>query len=72
MNQASTIRVRINGEQRPVPEGTSVADLVQLLGLPHDRVAIEHNLGIVRRDRWAEIVLRDADRLEIVQFVGGG
>jgi sulfur carrier protein len=37
-----------------------------------DRVAVELNLDIVPRDRWATTALKDGDRLEIVHFVGGG
>jgi thiamine biosynthesis protein ThiS len=37
-----------------------------------DRVAVELNREIVPRDRWSQTMLKDGDRLEIVQFVGGG
>ncbi len=66
------IEVSINGEVRSVPEGTSLEALVRLLGLPQDRVAIEHNREVVRRGQWSEVWLGEGDRVEIVQFVGGG
>ena len=62
----------INGEVREVPPQINLQDLLRLLELKEDRVAVELNRDIVRRDRWPEIRLRDQDRLEIVQFVGGG
>jgi sulfur carrier protein len=37
-----------------------------------DRVAIELNRDIVPRDRWADTLLNESDRLEVVHFVGGG
>ena len=67
-----TIQVWINGETRAVPQGVSLDELVRLLDLPPDRVAIEHNRSVVHRNRWPEVRLSEADRLEIVQFVGGG
>lgn len=62
----------INGEPREVPEATSLQALLRLLELQEDRVAVELNRSIVKRDRWSDTLLRDHDRLEIVQFVGGG
>lgn len=66
------LQVTINGEVRPVPPGTSINQLVKMLGLAPDRVAIEYNRQIVRRPRWTEVQVGDGDKLEIVQFVGGG
>jgi thiamine biosynthesis protein ThiS len=46
--------------------------LLRWLELPADRVAVEWNLEIVPRGRWDETLIRAGDKLEIVQFVGGG
>jgi sulfur carrier protein len=64
--------VQVNGEPRDVDEGTTVATLVQSLGLTAPHVAIELNLDVVPRAQHAETYLRDGDRLEIVTLVGGG
>jgi thiamine biosynthesis protein ThiS len=66
------IRITVNGEAREVPLATSVAALLDLLALPGKRVAVERNQEIVSRGRFAEEILADGDRVEIVQFVGGG
>lgn len=66
------MEIVINGETREVPSPTSIGELLRLLDLKEDRVAIELNREIVRRDRWTETALQPHDRLEIVQFVGGG
>ena len=69
------MKLRINGEERDFsgsPAPLTLAALVELLGMKADRVAVELNLDIVPRDRWAETALNDGDRLEIVHFVGGG
>ncbi len=66
------IEIVINGERRPVGEDTTLAQLLESLGLPRDRVAVERNREIVRRDEWEAVELAPDDRLEIVQFVGGG
>jgi thiamine biosynthesis protein ThiS len=64
--------VEVNGEKRELSEGTTVAQLVELLALGRLRVAVERNFEIVPRDRHATTVLADGDRLEVVTFVGGG
>jgi sulfur carrier protein len=66
------MKLHINGEERALPDGLTVAALVEHLGMKADRVAVELNRDIVARDRWAETPLVDGDRLEIVHFVGGG
>ncbi|HWP85008.1 MAG TPA: sulfur carrier protein ThiS [Terriglobia bacterium] len=62
----------INGEPRQVPAALNVEELLRHLELPADRVAVELNRRIVRREEWTATPLADHDRLEIVQFVGGG
>lgn len=64
--------LQLNGEQREVPDGLSLAGLVEWLELPADRVAIERNLEVVKRASWNETRLENGDRLEIVRMVGGG
>lgn len=70
------MNLHINGEARTFPDSTpaqfTLAALIESLDMKPDRVAVELNRDIVPRDRWPETPLRDGDRLEIVQFVGGG
>ena len=66
------MQVRINGESREVADGSTLSDLIDELSLAPQRIAIEVNQQIVRRDEWPQTVLSDGDRIEIVHFVGGG
>jgi len=66
------LRITVNGEAREVPEGTTLQKLVELLELAPERLAVERNLEVVRRDRWPQHLLAEGDRVEIVHFVGGG
>jgi len=66
------IAIEVNGEQRQVPQGASVADLLALIGLAAPKVAVERNLEIVPRSAWGSTALGAGDRLEIVHFIGGG
>jgi thiamine biosynthesis protein ThiS len=65
------MNLTINGENQ-AHSVTTLADLVEGLGMKADRVAIELNREIVARDRWPQTQLHEGDRLEIVHFVGGG
>lgn len=62
----------LNGEARQVAPGVTVAALLAELGLDTRKVAVERNLEIVPRSRYAETPLADGDALEIVHFIGGG
>jgi len=66
------MKLVINGEDRGFSDGLTLAALVELLGLKPDRVAVELNHNIVRRDAWGGTTLHDGDSLEVVHFVGGG
>ena len=66
------MRITVNGEQRPAMAGATVADLLAELKLRADHVAVERNLDLVPRGRFAEQQLAEGDSLEIVTLVGGG
>lgn len=66
------MKLQINGQEREVGEGLTLAGLLEQLGMKADRVAVELNREIVSRQLWPETRLHSGDRLEIVQFVGGG
>lgn len=66
------ITVKVNGESRSVPEGTTLEGLALMLGLRTDRIAAELNGGIVPKAEYGDTVLKDGDCVELVNFVGGG
>ena len=62
----------INGETREIPPVSNVQQLLQHLGIAEKQVAVELNRNIVRRKDWENTPISNSDRVEIVQFVGGG
>ena len=68
----SEMHITLNGEGRKFPAGTTLYGLVEALNLEPERVAIELNRAIVRRDFWAGTVVEGGAEIEIVMFVGGG
>lgn len=69
---ADSIRVRVNGEEREVPGGISVAGLLEHLDLDRRAVVVEHNRRIVRGEALDDTEVAGGDEVEIVHFVGGG
>jgi thiamine biosynthesis protein ThiS len=61
-----------NGNEMEVAERSTLSDLVEMLRLDPQRLAIELNRKIVRRAEWRSTTISDGDKVEIVQFVGGG
>lgn len=66
------MKVTINGEAREIPDGLTVAALLDHLGMKRELVAIERNLDLLPRALWAETLAQPNDTFEIVHFVGGG
>jgi sulfur carrier protein len=66
------MNVLVNDAPRALPAGTTVADLVLLLGIGAGRCAVERNRVLVRRADHAATVLAEGDRVEVVTLVGGG
>jgi len=66
------LRITLNGEPYELDQPITVAELLLQLSIDPRRVAVEHNLAILRRQRFADTLVHNGDRVEIVNFVGGG
>lgn len=64
--------IYVNGEQKEVASGTTLAALIEVLGFSSRRMAVERNRSIVSPDSYPDTILAESDRLEIISFVGGG
>lgn len=69
---AIPMHIQLNGERYELPDGQSVADLLQRLELTGRRLAVELNRDIVPRSLHATTVLVEGDRVEVVHAIGGG
>ena len=69
---AEPIRITLNGERFELDEPMSVTALLARLDIDPRRVAVEHNLTIIKKPRYSEVIVGDGDTVEIVNFVGGG
>jgi sulfur carrier protein len=64
--------ITLNGDRFEIAGPLTVADLLARLAIDPRRVAVEHNLAVVKRASYEQTMVRDGDQVEIVNFVGGG
>ena len=64
--------ITLNGEPFELDQPLSVTDLLMKLAIDPRRVAVEHNLTILKRQLFDDTIVHEGDRVEIVNFVGGG
>jgi thiamine biosynthesis protein ThiS len=69
---SDSIEIRVNGDLTRVPANQTVAEILTVLGVPADRVAVELNRHIVRKNEWSNVTVSSGSEVEIVHFVGGG
>jgi thiamine biosynthesis protein ThiS len=67
-----TVTIQVNGKPVTLPDGATVAQLIESLDLGRQRVAVEVNLQLVLRKDWPAARLKEGDRVEVVTLVGGG
>ena len=72
MRKKNKIKITVNGKQMTVNLKFSIKNLIDKLKLPVKKVAIELNREIVNKKRISKIILKPKDKIEIVNFIGGG
>lgn len=70
--QKASISIKVNGEARRVDAGSSIAAMLEAIGLNPRKVAVERNLEVVPRSTLGAVIVSEGDQFEIVHFVGGG
>ncbi len=71
-SESTPLQVLVNGKNQALPMGTTVAQLLNQLGIPSQGTAVELKGNILAANRYAGTELADGDQLEIVRLVGGG
>jgi len=72
MPNQSGFTIELNGQSHRIDGDARLTSLIQGLHLRRGRVAIEINQAVIPKAEWSDVVLRPGDRVEIVNFVGGG
>ena len=66
------MQIIVNGESRDVATGSTIAGLIDTLGLEQKAVVAQRNDDIIERDAYASTLIHDGDTIELIRFVGGG
>jgi len=66
------MNITLNGEKKEVPDGITALGLLDLLKIQHQRVAVELNREIVKKDKYVTTAVREGDSIEVVSFMQGG
>jgi thiamine biosynthesis protein ThiS len=66
------VTIILNGDPHEIVRPVTVTELLAQLSIDSRRVAVEHNLVVLKRSRFDDVVVREGDQVEIVNFVGGG
>jgi thiamine biosynthesis protein ThiS len=72
VRRSAPVEITLNGESFEIAAPLSVSALLELLEIDARRVAVEHNLVVLKRATFDDTLVREGDQVEIVNFVGGG
>ena len=67
------MKITVNGKDMEISTGANIHQLLSQLGIQSGRVVVERNESeIINRSKFEQVVLSEGDRLEVLNFVGGG
>ena len=66
------MKISLNGDPHEIAGPLTLTALLEQLNIDPRRVAVEHNLTVVKRANYDRTQIQDGDQIEIVNFVGGG
>ena len=66
------IRIRLNGKEELIKDGITIMDLLKEIDINPQRITIELNGDIISKSKYSEKIIKEGDKMEIVQFIGGG
>ena len=72
MKKIKKIKIKLNGKNKSIDNGSSLKELINNLNIPIKKVAIEFNKEIINKKDTKKIKLKNDDIIEIVHFIGGG
>ena len=72
MNNLNVAKIQLNGDPYEISNGINLNELLNKLKIQKNKVAIEVNGEIIEKNKYQNLTLNKGDKVEIVQFIGGG
>ena len=66
------MKIIVNGEEKTFKDGTTLAGVIEKLGISSKVMAATVNMEVVKKDDWSSFVPKEGDKIELLHFVGGG
>lgn len=66
------MQIVVNGEKKNVEQHITISELIEMLGIKVKVMAAAVNMEIVKKEEWDSYMLKEDDKIELLQFVGGG
>jgi len=66
------MKIVVNGEEKTFEDGTTLAGVIEKLGISDKVMAAAVNMEVVKKDNWSSFVPKEGDKIELLHFVGGG
>ena len=72
MNNLNVAKIQLNGDPYEINDGINLNELLKKLKIQKNKVAVEVNGEIIEKNKYLNLILNKGDKVEIVQFIGGG
>ena len=66
------MKIIVNGQEREFNEDITLQEVLKALSLEGKVMAAAVNMNIVKQDQWQQYIVHEGDKLELLDFVGGG
>jgi sulfur carrier protein len=71
-SESNRLQVTVNGQAQEIPQGSSIAGLLEQINVPLNGSAVELDGEIISKSQYENTQLKDGQRVEVVRLVGGG
>ncbi len=72
MESEKLINITINGHEKKIKQNTNIKELLEDLKVLEKTMAVAVNMKIVKKEEWSRFSLQNNDKVEALNFVGGG